>query len=247
MSAASIEKTRGRLPDGRSLPVFVLANATADRRFLLDESRRLLDDVQRLSCWPRRSGAADGWQAFGSYTLSRVSGLQAIERDQRLRCPGQHDRGLWQLWQQLRARSEQPDQRARTAAERSPARLPRHGQRRRAEDGPGGRGESAVLQRQAVGGDAQVPLPQGDQRILLEPPGSRRLSSQTLLDLRLSRPFTFGGVGRIDLLLDVLNALNDTAEEGISTDNFYIPNFGQPAVFVDPRRVMLGVRLNLGR
>ena len=34
---------------------------------------------------------------------------------------------------------------------------------------------------------AQVSLPQGDQRILLEPRGSRRLSSQSLLDLRVSR------------------------------------------------------------
>ena len=42
---------------------------------------------------------------------------------------------------------------------------------------------------------AQVALPQGDQRILLEPRGSRRLSSQTLLDLRVSRTIAFGGVG----------------------------------------------------
>ena len=34
---------------------------------------------------------------------------------------------------------------------------------------------------------AQIALPQGDQRILLEPRGARRLSSQTLLDLRVSR------------------------------------------------------------
>ena len=34
---------------------------------------------------------------------------------------------------------------------------------------------------------AQLSLPQGDQRILLEPRGSRRLSSQSLLDLRVSR------------------------------------------------------------
>ena len=34
---------------------------------------------------------------------------------------------------------------------------------------------------------AQIALPQGDQRILLEPRGSRRLSSQSLLDVRVSR------------------------------------------------------------
>jgi hypothetical protein len=92
----------------------------------------------------------------------------------------------------------------------------------------------------------QIVLPQGDQRILLEPRGSRRLSSQSLLDVRVSRTILSGGVGRIEVLVDVLNALNDTAEEGLATDNLFSPNFGQPTVFVDPRRAMIGVRLKLG-
>ena len=54
-------------------------------------------------------------------------------------------------------------------------------------------------------------------------------------------------LGRIDVIVDVLNALNDTAEEALATDNFYSPNFGLGTVFVDPRRAMLGIRLNLGR
>jgi hypothetical protein len=47
--------------------------------------------------------------------------------------------------------------------------------------------------------------------------------------------------------VDVLNVLNDTAEEAVATDNFFSPNFGQPTAFVDPRRAMFGVRLNLGQ
>jgi hypothetical protein len=94
---------------------------------------------------------------------------------------------------------------------------------------------------------AQIALPQGDQRILLEPRGTRRLSSQTLVDLRLSRPLPLGGPNRVELLVDVLNVLNDTAAEAVATDNFFSPNFGQPTTFVDPRRAMFGVRLNLGR
>jgi hypothetical protein len=58
---------------------------------------------------------------------------------------------------------------------------------------------------------AQVSLPQGDQRILIEPRGSRRSSSQTLLDLRVSKPFSVRKLGRIDVMFDVLNVLNDTA------------------------------------
>ena len=94
---------------------------------------------------------------------------------------------------------------------------------------------------------AQVALPQGDQRIQLEPRGTRRLSSQTLVDVRVSRPLHLGGSNRVELLVDVLNVLNDTAEEAVATDNFFSPNFGQPTAFVDPRRAMFGVRLNLGQ
>jgi hypothetical protein len=95
---------------------------------------------------------------------------------------------------------------------------------------------------------AQIPLPQGSQRILLEARGSRRLSSQTLVDVRVSRTISFGDSTRVELLVDVLNAFNDTAEEGLATDNYLSPEtFGQPTAFVDPRRAMFGVRLNLGR
>jgi hypothetical protein len=51
--------------------------------------------------------------------------------------------------------------------------------------------------------------------------------------------------GALDI--DVLNVLNRVTEEGLATDNVYSPSFGQPTVFVDPRRVMLGARLNIGR
>ena len=94
---------------------------------------------------------------------------------------------------------------------------------------------------------ASVVLPQGSQRILLEPRGSRRLSSQSLLDVRVSRTLAFSGLGRVDLIADVLNVLNDTAEESLATDNFFNVNFGRPSAFIDPRRAMLGVRLHLGR
>ena len=75
---------------------------------------------------------------------------------------------------------------------------------------------------------AQVVLPQGDQRVLLEPRGSRRLSSQSLLDVRVSRTIRFGAASSVELLVDVLNALNDTAEESLASENLFSPNFGQP-------------------
>ena len=47
--------------------------------------------------------------------------------------------------------------------------------------------------------------------------------------------------------MDVLNLLNDTAEEGLVTDNRFSSTFGQTNVFMNPRRAMLSARLNLGR
>ena len=47
--------------------------------------------------------------------------------------------------------------------------------------------------------------------------------------------------------MDVLNALNDTAEEETGDRQSVQPNFGRPTVFMDPRRAMIGVRLNLGQ
>ena len=68
------EETR-TLADGSMLPVWMLANSSADRRFLLTNPAGysltyngfVMATEKRLS---------SGWQAFGSYTFSRASGLQ---------------------------------------------------------------------------------------------------------------------------------------------------------------------------
>jgi hypothetical protein len=44
----------------------------------------------------------------------------------------------------------------------------------------------------------------------------------------------------------VLNALNEDAEEALVSDNLFASTFGSGTSFVDPRRVMFGVRLKLG-
>ena len=73
------------------------------------------------------------------------------------------------------------------------------------------------------------------------------MSSQSLLNLRVSRTISTGRAGQVELMLDVLNVLNDTAEEGLASDNLFSQTFGKATAFIDPRRAMLGVRVNLGR
>ena len=110
------------MPDGRSVPVFVLVNATAARRFLLTnpDGYSLTYNGLVMVVEKRRS---NGWQAFGSYTLSRAYGLQPSS--------GTTAAGA----QVSTVGSAAPtvtfgrdpndlDQRARPAAKRSPAHVP---------------------------------------------------------------------------------------------------------------------------
>ncbi len=231
------------LADGRQLPVYEIVNATADRRFLLTNPAgySLAYNGLVMAAEKRQS---HGWQAFGSYTFSRASGLQvssgataaAAQVSTIAGAPyltfGQDPNSL------TNARGRLPNDRPHMARVMSAVDVPRTGFVL-----------AANLQHfsgKPWAATTQVSLPQGDQRILLEPRGSRRLSSQTLLDLRVSRTISLGAT-RVELLFDVLNALNDTAEEGLANDNLFSPTFGQPVAFVDPRRVMFGARVNLGR
>ena len=237
------EETRV-LPDGRTLPVFVIANSTADRRFLLTnpDGYSLTYNGLVMAIEKRRSRS---WQAFGSYTYSKTAGLQ-VSGGATAAGPqvstiagtpfltfGQDPNSL------TNARGRLPNDRPHMLRLMGSVDLPRTGFALAAN--------VQHFSGKPWAATTQIALPQGDQRILLEPRGTRRLSSQTQVDLRLSRPISFGGSTRVEVFVDVLNALNDIGEEGLATDNQFSPNFGQPAVFMDPRRAMIGVRLSLGR
>jgi hypothetical protein len=232
------------LPDGRSIPVQVLTTPTATRRFLLTnpDEYSLTYNGLVLAAEKRRS---HGWQAFGSYTWSRATGLQ-VSSAATAAGPqvstiagtpyltfGQDPNSLTNAYGRL------PNDRPHMLRVMGSVDVPHTGL-------------VVASNVQYVSGKpwaatTQVLLPQGDQRILLEQRGTRRLSSQTIVDLRVSRAFSFGNSRRAELLVDVLNLLDDTAEEGLVTDNLFSPTFGQFTTFVDPRRAMIGVRLNVGR
>jgi hypothetical protein len=91
---------------------------------------------------------------------------------------------------------------------------------------------------------ANVRLLQGTRRVFIEPRGARRLPSLALLDLRVSKIFRFGRKGQVEILADILNTFNDTAEVSFVTNNFFSPNFEKPTGFVHPLRAMVGVKLS---
>jgi hypothetical protein len=220
----------------------VLTNGTASRRFLLtNPDGYSLGYHGVVTAVEKR--LSDGWQVFGSYTWSRTFGLQpssggtaAEPQNSSTLGGGTFGRDPNSL---TNARGRLPNDRPhmfRGAASWDVLRS----------------GFIVAANVQHLSGkpwaaSTQISLPQGDQRILLEPRGTRRLPSQMLVDLRVSRAVPCGSLGRIELLVDVLNAMNRTTAEGLASDNLFSPNFAQPTVFVDPRRVMFSARLNLGR
>jgi len=232
------------LPSETTVPTFVLTGPKAERRFLLHNpagySMRynglVLTAEKRLS---------HGWQAQGSYTWSATRGLQASS-------------GASASSPQVSTIAAAKyltfgqDPNTLTNAEgRLPNDRPHMVRLMASVDVPYTGLVAAANVRYFSGkpwaASALVPLPQGDVRIQLEQRGPRRLSSQTLVDLRLSRTFALGTASRVELLLDVFNVFNDTAEEGLATDNVFAANFGRAIAFVDPRRAMIAARFSFGR
>jgi hypothetical protein len=243
------------LPDGRIVPVFVLDTAvtpTNARRFLLtnQDNYSLTYNGLVMVIEKRRS---HGWQAFGSYTLSRAYGLQpssgsaAAAAQVSTVAPPPAPQGLTfgrDPNDLTNARGRLSNDRPHIFRVMGSVDVPRTGVVLAAN--------FQYFSGKPWAATALVSLPQtGNQpteRILLEPPGTRRLSSQSLLDLRVSKAISLRGAGRVELLLDLLNALNDTAGDGLATDNLFSPTtFGQSTIFMDPRRAMVSVRMNLGR
>jgi len=229
---------------GTIVPVYVLTNATADRRFFLTNPDDLFVayDGWVLALEKRQSAV---WAASASYTYSRARGLQVISNGaaddpqfSTIARPGfltfgQDPNDL------TNAAGRLPNDRPHVFRATTIVHLPWQGLL-----------VSANLQSfsgKPWAASTQITLPQGSRRILLEPLGTRRLSSQSLLDVRVSKTLMLGGSSKVDLLFDVLNLLNNTAEEALVSDNVSAATFGRPRAFIDPRRAMLGVRLNIGR
>jgi hypothetical protein len=231
------------LGDGTVLPVLVLTNAASARRFQLTNPEGYALNYNGLVATIEKR-PSHGWRAFGSYTFSRAYGLQvssgttaAAEQLSTLTSSGMFGRDPNDL---TNARGRLANDRPHMFRVMGSVDVPKTGVVLAAS--------FRYFSGKPWAATAQVSLgSQGSRRILLEPPGSRRLSSASLLDVRVSRALRFGAAGRVELLMDLLNLLNDTAEEGLVTDNRFSSTFGQPNLFVNPRRAMLSARLNLGR
>lgn len=226
------------LPDGRTIEVFPLLNDPSERFFLLTTRDDYFFDYDGFLLslrkrWSRR------WQSTASYAYSEARGLQS----QNGASAGQSQGSLTTSFNPFgRDPNDLIDATGKLANDRT------HLFRMQ--------GTVAIPKADILLGAhfqylsgkpwtaiANVGLPQGVRPVNLEPRGSRRISSQTLFDLRVSKVFRFGSASRVELLVDILNLLNDTAEEEIITADFFSPNFGKGSTFIAPRRAMIGIKL----
>jgi hypothetical protein len=186
-----------------------------------------------------------GWQLFGSYTLSRAEGLQSSSGLMISAPAGGQSSTVAPNAMFGRDPNDLTNARGRLLNDR-PHMLRVMGSVEVPRTGLTIAANMQYFSGKPWAATAQVPLPQNSQRIFLEPRGSRRLSSQSLLDLRVSRTLFSGHLGSAELFVDVLNTLNSTAEEVLANDNLYANNFAVPTIFTDPRRARIGVRFKFG-
>jgi len=84
-------------------------------------------------------------------------------------------------------------------------------------------------------------LNQGTVTILAEPRGATRLDDVTLWDVRSSKRFRFGGARELELMVDVFNLLNQSANTAIINNVGSL--FGRPTSILPPRVARLGARV----
>lgn len=88
---------------------------------------------------------------------------------------------------------------------------------------------------------------QGQQRIRIEPQGTRRAPAINRLDLRLEKTARLPRVeARLGLFFDVFNVWNQGVPNSDITNAIVDnsgPRFGEPAAWVDPRMLRVGVRV----
>src|SRR5687767_11120427 len=94
-------------------------------------------------------------------------------------------------------------------------------------------GVGATLERTIV-----LPVAGVEESLILEGAGSRIEARESGFGTRF---------GPDDLKAIPVRRFSMSAFGSGTTDNIFSQNFGRPSVFVDPRRAMFGVRLNLGR
>jgi hypothetical protein len=227
------------LQDGRTITVYPLLNSTSERFYLLTNRDELYLRYNGLLLTLEKRWS-DGWQAQASYSLSEAVGLQASSYwgaggAQTSSTFGRNTFGR-DPNDLTNAEGNLPNDRTHMFHVQGSVEIPKWGILVAAH--------YQYLTGKPWGAWTNLRLPQGTVWAMVEPRGTRRLTSQSLLDLRLSKIFRFGRSARIELLADILNLFNEPAEEALVSYSIFTDNFEEPNEFVDPRRAMIGAKFS---
>ena len=95
---------------------------------------------------------------------------------------------------------------------------------------------------------ASVVLPQGRRDIKIVAAGEEgafRAPRTNVVNLRIDKVLSFGGQRKLELIANIINALQSTAPStGFATFNFFSPTYAVPTSWVQPRQMYLGTRIN---
>jgi TonB-dependent receptor-like protein/carboxypeptidase family protein len=96
---------------------------------------------------------------------------------------------------------------------------------------------------------ASVALPQGRRNINIDVPGAFRAERISLLYLRFNKIIHLPAGRKIELIANLVNALQSEAPTGTATSNYitfnyFSPNYGLPTTWVQPRMLYVGTRVN---
>jgi hypothetical protein len=89
---------------------------------------------------------------------------------------------------------------------------------------------------------AQVVLPQGRRSINIAGAGFSRFPKHNNVNLRVSKFFNYSATGRVELIADLQNALQAETALSVITRNYFSTNYGLPGSWVEPRRLLLGIK-----
>jgi hypothetical protein len=206
------------LPDGRTVTVFPLLNATSQRRFLRTNGEGTYTRYHGVVLtadkrWSQR------WLANAAYTYSRAEGLATTGQD-----PNSDVNGGGRLT------LDRPHMFFATMAYEVPR-----------IDG------QLSVNYMGVSGTAFAPqaliqLPQGRLAVNIEPAGGYRRANQHLLSFRFSKVVLRFGERRLEVAAQMNNATNNQANQGIVTATYFSDTFGQPQNWIEPRRLFFQTR-----
>lgn len=222
------------VPDIGTVPILSLVNSTAARRFELTNPTGWFLRSDTVAVTVRKSWRGAGLASV-SYVWSKREGLSPATGWK----PGVHDfEGIMPFGQDpndlTNAVGRSPDDRTHVARVTAAWTLPRL-----RLDVAGAFQHTTGT---PFGAFVNVRLPQGTRPILIEPVGARLFHAQHVLDARVGRRLTLARGGTLDLFASIFNILNEDAAFETITGNLLSPNFGRGSRFVEPRRVLVGVR-----